>query len=58
VLFTGKAELSIDAKQRLAIPAKTRSMLEQARAAGATEVWNVRYETSNIRSAGFVGTSR
>lgn len=27
-------------------------MLEQARAAGAAEVWNVRYETSNIRSAG------
>ncbi len=27
-------------------------MLEQARRAGATEVWNVRYETSNIRSAG------
>ena len=32
MLFSGKAELSIDAKQRLAIPAKTRSMLEQARA--------------------------
>lgn len=30
----------------------TLRMLEQARAAGATEVWNVRYETSNIRSAG------
>ena len=26
-------------------------MLERARAAGANEVWNVRYETSNIRSA-------
>ena len=27
-------------------------MLEQAARAGASEVWNVRYETSNIRSAG------
>lgn len=27
-------------------------MLEQARALGATEVWNVRLATSNIRSAG------
>ena len=27
-------------------------MLEQARQIGATEVWNVRYETSNIRSSG------
>jgi MraZ protein len=35
VLFTGKAELSIDAKQRLAIPAKTRSMIEQAKAGNA-----------------------
>jgi uncharacterized protein YbjQ (UPF0145 family) len=26
-------------------------LLEQARALGATEVWNVRYETSNIRSS-------
>ncbi len=32
MLFTGNPELSIDAKQRLAIPAKTRAMLEQARA--------------------------
>ena len=31
MLFTGKPELSIDTKQRLAIPAKTRAMLEQAR---------------------------
>jgi uncharacterized protein YbjQ (UPF0145 family) len=30
----------------------TLRMLAQARAAGANEVWNVRYETSNIRSAG------
>jgi uncharacterized protein YbjQ (UPF0145 family) len=28
----------------------TLRMLEQARRTGATEVWNVRYETSNIRS--------
>ncbi len=35
MLFTGKAELSIDAKQRLAIPAKTRAMLELARAGNA-----------------------
>ena len=26
-------------------------MLEQARRLGATEVWNVRFETSNVRSA-------
>jgi uncharacterized protein YbjQ (UPF0145 family) len=26
-------------------------MLEQARGIGASEVWNVRFETSNIRSA-------
>ncbi len=31
-------------------------MLERARRAGATEVWNVRYETSNIRSG--VGRNR
>ena len=31
MLFTGKSELSIDAKQRLAIPAKTRALLKQAR---------------------------
>ncbi len=30
----------------------TLRMLEQARQLGATEIWNVRYETSNIRSAG------
>lgn len=35
MLFTGKPELSIDAKQRLAIPAKTRTMLEQARVGNA-----------------------
>ena len=29
----------------------TLRLLEQARRLGATEVWNVRYETSNIRSA-------
>ena len=29
----------------------TLRMLERARAAGAVEVWNVRYETSNIRSS-------
>jgi len=29
----------------------TLRMLRQARDLGATEVWNVRYETSNIRSA-------
>jgi uncharacterized protein YbjQ (UPF0145 family) len=29
----------------------TLRMLEEARRAGATEVWNVRYETSNIRGA-------
>ena len=29
----------------------TLRMLEQARRAGATEIWNVRYETSNIRSS-------
>jgi uncharacterized protein YbjQ (UPF0145 family) len=29
----------------------TLRMLEQASETGATEVWNVRYETSNIRSA-------
>ncbi len=27
-------------------------MLEKARALGASEIWNVRYETSNIRSSG------
>ena len=27
-------------------------LLEQARQLGAAEVWNIRYETSNIRSAG------
>ncbi len=31
MLFTGKSELSIDAKQRLAIPAKIRTLLKQAR---------------------------
>lgn len=30
----------------------TLRMLEMARQAGATEIWNVRYETSNIRSSG------
>ena len=35
MLFTGKPELSIDAKQRVAIPAKTRVMIEQARAGNA-----------------------
>ncbi len=35
MLFTGKPELSVDAKQRLAIPAKTRAMLEQARVGNA-----------------------
>ena len=35
MLFTGKPELSVDAKQRLAIPAKTRTMLEQARVGNA-----------------------
>ncbi len=35
VLFTGKPELSVDSKQRLAIPAKTRAMLEQARVGNA-----------------------
>lgn len=30
-------------------------MLDQARRMKATEVWNVRYETSNIRSAGGTG---
>ncbi len=30
----------------------TLRMLEQARELGANEVWNVRFETSNIRSAG------
>ena len=30
MLFTGKFELSIDAKQRLAIPARVRSLLERA----------------------------
>jgi len=29
----------------------TLRMLEQARRAGATEVWNIRHETSNIRSS-------
>ena len=29
----------------------TLRVLEQARKIGATEVWNIRYETSNIRSA-------
>ena len=29
----------------------TLRLLEQARGIGATEVWNIRYETSNIRSA-------
>lgn len=35
VFFSGKPELSIDAKQRLAIPAKTRTRLEQARMGNA-----------------------
>ena len=35
MLFTGKPELSVDGKQRLAIPAKTRAMLEQARVGNA-----------------------
>ena len=35
MLFTGKSELSIDAKQRLAIPAKIRTLLKQARAGEA-----------------------
>ncbi len=38
MLFTGKPELSIDAKQRLAIPAKTRTMLDQARVGNALYV--------------------
>ncbi|MCH7797885.1 MAG: hypothetical protein IID28_05500 [Planctomycetes bacterium] len=32
MLFTGKNELSIDSKQRMAIPAKTRTMLERGQA--------------------------
>jgi uncharacterized protein YbjQ (UPF0145 family) len=35
----------------------TLRMLERAREAGATEVYNVRFETSNIRSAGRRGAS-
>lgn len=35
MFFTGKPELAIDAKQRLAIPAKTRARLEQARVGNA-----------------------
>jgi MraZ protein len=35
VLFTGKFELVIDAKQRLAIPARVRGLLERAGAAAA-----------------------
>ena len=35
MLFTGKSELSIDSKQRMAIPAKTRSMLDRGRAGTA-----------------------
>ncbi len=35
MLFTGKSELSIDSKQRMAIPAKTRTMLERGQAGTA-----------------------
>ena len=55
MLFTGKAELSIDAKQRLAIPAKTRSMIEQAlkRSRGslgkASRLLGISYKTMQYR---------
>ncbi len=35
MLFTGKSELSIDSKQRMAIPAKTRTMLDRGQAGTA-----------------------
>ena len=35
MLFTGKSELSIDSKQRMSIPAKTRTMLERGQAGTA-----------------------
>jgi transcriptional regulator MraZ len=38
VLFTGKFELTIDAKQRLAVPARIRQMLDRERAGAALYV--------------------
>ena len=42
---------SYESLMRRARREATLRMLQQARELGATEVWNVRYETSNIRSS-------